>query len=86
MNKLKSTIITAILSTSIVTANSYCVIEGWQCIGSTRKDHAVINNAVIAVNALKRQKADRYIDNEQYAIRINRLLSTLTKKGIRVRQ
>ena len=84
MKTIKSIIIAAVLSTSIV-ANSYTVIEGWKVSGSTRKEHAIICNAVIAVNTLKRQRADKFIDQETYVIRINRLLATLAKKGIQVK-
>lgn len=81
----KKSLIFVVALASLTLATSQAAIDGHRLTGTTRGDHAAICNAVIACNVLKRQRADRYINNEQYEIRIKAILKRLQAKGIRVR-
>ena len=84
----KSLIFVAVLaSLTLATsqATSQAAIDDHILTGTTRGDHAAICNAVIASNILKRQRADRYINNDQYKIRVQAILKRLQSRGIRVR-
>ena len=80
----KSLIFVAVLA-SLTLATSQAAIDDHILTGTTRGDHAAICNAVIASNILKRQRADRYINNDQYKIRVQAILKRLQSRGIRVR-
>lgn len=80
----KSILITIALAV-VLTAATVGSIDGRKLSGTGHREHAAICNAVIASNTLKRQRADRFIDSEQYEIRIRAILKRLQKNGIRVR-
>lgn len=70
---------------AVTLATSQAAIDNYRLTGTTRRDHAAICNAVIASNVLKRLRADRYINNEQYEIRVRAILKRLQSRGIRVK-
>jgi len=71
----------------ISTTYSFAIgkIDGHVVTGSTKQDYYRINNAVIAVRVLKRQRADKLLSDTQYIIRVRNILKTLQVKGITVK-
>ncbi len=84
MKYLKSLILGSVFVSTIF-AGSYCRIAGYEVIASDLRQHAAICNTVLAVNVLKRQKADRFINDTEYLIRVNELIASLKRKGVTVK-
>lgn len=85
MFKFLKSLIFIVAITSAAAAHSFGIIDGYRVTGDNKRQHAAICNAVIAVNVLKRQRADRYIDTQEYIIRVRTILKGLQLRGIRVK-